>query len=211
VKVTVFGSTGRTGQLVVRQALAAGHDVTAVARRPEAVDADGPRLRLVRADLLDRASLDEALFGADAVLSAAGSGGVRKRTTVYSEGTASVLAAMGAAGVRRLVVVSATPVAPDGEKTLLERCLLHPVIRAFFGPTYEDMARMEQLLRASTCEWTVLRPPRLTSGPTTHRYRTAVDAPLRGARSVSRGDLAAAMLAAVEDRSLIRHAVTIAR
>jgi len=211
VKLTVLGSTGGTGRLLVQQALAAGHEVTAVARRPEAVDAAGSGLRVVAGDLRDPASLREGLAGAEAVLSAVGSRAAREPTTLYSEGIASLLAAMVEARVRRLVVVSAAPVAPDGEKTTIDQYLLHPIIRRFFGPVYDDMARMEQVLRASTCDWTVLRPPRLTDGPTTHRYRTAVDARLPGARSVSRGDLAAAMLAAVDDRSLIGHAVAIAR
>jgi hypothetical protein len=56
---------------------------------------------------------------------------------------------------------------------------------------------------------TVFRPPRLTNGASTGRYRTAVDGPLPRAWSVSRADLAAAMLAAAQDSALVGHAITI--
>ena len=69
---------------------------------------------------------------------------------------------------------------------------------------------MEDLLAASDRDWTVFRPPRLTNGAPTERHRTAVDAPLPRAWSVSRADLAAAMLAAAQDPALVGHAVTIA-
>lgn len=62
------------------------------------------------------------------------------------------------------------------------------------------MARMEALLRHSNgIDWTVLRPPRLTNRQATGRYRTAADRHLRGARTISRADLATEMLRQVDD------------
>ena|GEM_PF-3775056 len=71
--------------------------------------------------------------------------------------------------------------------------------------------KIRQLLAASQSDWTVFRPPRLTNGALTRRYRTAVDVPLAHAWNLSRADLAAAMLGAIDDPALIRRAVTIAR
>lgn len=210
MKLTVFGPTGATGEQIVRQALAASHEVTAVARRPEAVSLTNPRLRVVPGDVLDPASLRDGIAGSYAVLSALGSRQANRPTTVYSAGTAAVLDAMREMGVRRFVGLSAVPVGPDDQKSALERYLVHPLLHRFFGGGYDDMRRMEDLLAESDRDWTVCRPPRLTNGASTGRYRTAVDGPLPHARSVSRADLAAAMLAAVKDPTLIGYAVTIA-
>lgn len=210
MRLTVFGPTGATGEQIVRQALTAGHEVTAVARQPEAVRPAHRQLRAVAGDVLNPASLRESVAGADAVVSALGSRELSRPTTVYSAGTAAVLTAMAEAGVRRFVAISAVPVAPDEQKNLFERRVLHPLLYRFFGGGYDDMRRMEDLLAASDRDWTVFRPPRLTNKLASGRYRTAVDAPLPRARSVSRADLAAAMLAAAQDPALTRHVVTIA-
>jgi uncharacterized protein YbjT (DUF2867 family) len=63
MKLTVFGPTGSTGEQIVRQALAADYEVTAVARHPEAVTPTRPRLRVVPGDVLDSASLRDGLSG----------------------------------------------------------------------------------------------------------------------------------------------------
>ncbi len=93
MKLTVFGATGGTGTHLVTQALAAGHHVTAAARHPEAVTTSHPGLTVIQAGLLEPASLEDAIGGADAVLSALGTRAMRHPTTVYSQGTAAICTA----------------------------------------------------------------------------------------------------------------------
>lgn len=210
MKLTVFGPSGGTGQQIVAQALAAGHSVTAVARRPDAVEASGPGLReLVPADLSDAASLREAITGSDAVISALGSRAGNAPTTVYSEGTRAIVAAMKDVGVRRIITISAAPVAPNEQKSFVMRRVADPILYRFFGGGYDDMKRMEAVLAQSDSDWTAFRPPRLTDGRATGKYRMAVDAGLPRIRSISRADLAGAILRAVEDNAVVGHAVTI--
>ncbi|MEJ3654282.1 NAD(P)H-binding protein [Actinomycetes bacterium KLBMP 9759] len=210
MKIVVLGPTGGTGEQVVRQAVAAGHDVTAVARRPEAVTEPGVDVR--RGDVLDPGSLRGAFDGADAVVSALGSGAGRAPTELYSRGIRNTRGAMADVGVRRLVVLSAVPASRPAEKTFLERRLVHPLLHLLFGGGYDDMRRMEADLRAADdVDWTVIRPPRLLDRPATGTYRSSVDGPLRGATSIRRADLAAAVLAAVEDRALHGKVMVVAR
>ena len=72
MKIIVFGSTGGIGRQVVTQALDAGHQVTAVARRPEVMTIQHERLQVVRGDVLEPASFQQALTGQDVVVSALG-------------------------------------------------------------------------------------------------------------------------------------------
>jgi putative NADH-flavin reductase len=55
MKLTVFGPTGGTGEQILRQALQAGHRVTAMARRPEAIAIAHPNLSVIQADVLNPA------------------------------------------------------------------------------------------------------------------------------------------------------------
>ncbi|MEY9993498.1 uncharacterized protein YbjT (DUF2867 family) [Streptomyces sp. V4I8] len=111
MRITVFGATGGIGQEIVRQALDAGHEVTAVVRDPARLSlADGHgRLEVFRADLTDPGALRAAVAGRDAVLSGLGARN-RGDAGVAARVTGVVLAALEAEEVRRLLVVSAAPV-----------------------------------------------------------------------------------------------------
>lgn len=209
MNIAVFGATGGTGRQLVRVALERGHRVTVAARDPARVLATHERLTVRRADVLDRDSVVAVVHGADAVLSALGAGAGRAPTTIYSTGVDNILAAMRAASTRRFVGISAAPVASRSEATVLERLLLFPLLHRFFGGGYRDMHRMEELLRASEAEWTVLRPPMLTDKPAIGHYRTAPDH-LRGGRRITRGDLATAMLDLLEDPTAVRATIGVA-
>lgn len=204
--LTVFGGTGGTGAAVISAALAAGHTVTAPARDPARITATHERLRTVRADVLDPPSLAGTVDGADAVLSALGARG-NQPTTVYSDGVTHILDAMRQADVRRLVAVSAIPVGPRSAANPFERWVVYPILYRLFGHGYADMARMEQVLRGSDVDWTVVRPPMLTDGPATGRYRTAVDEHLRRAGKISRADLADMMVGQLAEPRSVRATV----
>lgn len=210
MQITLFGGTGGTGELLISAALEAGHTVTAPARDPSRIRVSNGRLRTVCADVLDPPSLEATVDGADAVVSALGWPGGREPTTVYSTGVANILDAMRRAGVRRFIGVSALPVTPRTEVGVVERLVVYPLLYRFFGAGYADMKRMEQLLRGSDVDWTVVRPPMLTNGPATGRYRTAINHHLRGGRTISRADLAAGMLHLLDDPHAVRATVGVA-
>ncbi|QMU73341.1 NAD(P)-dependent oxidoreductase [Streptacidiphilus sp. P02-A3a] len=201
--LTVFGATGGIGGRLVRQALAAGHTVTAVVRDASrfdpGADADRAGLRVVVVpDLAAPGVLPPVVAGRDAVLSALGPTG-RKQVGIATAGTGAILDAMAATGVGRIVVVSAAPVGPvSPDDGLLQRAVAYPLLRAILKDVYADLARMEQLLHAGGTAWTALRPPRLTDGPLTGHYRTAVGGPVANGRTISRADAAHAMLAALD-------------
>src|SRR6266542_6673055 len=71
MKLTIFAATGGIGRQLLEQAVAAGHDVTAVVRNPNRLYEE---VRAVTADLenADPAELESAVAGADAVLSGLG-------------------------------------------------------------------------------------------------------------------------------------------
>src|SRR5262245_15387236 len=207
-KLAVFGASGRIGAEVVRQALDAGHTVTAVVRGtahlPSQLDPTRPGLTVVTVPgLSDPGPLGPAVAGADAVISGVGP---RRRSdvAVASTATRAILTAMREHGVRRLVVVSAVPVgpAPDGE-SLPYRLILLPLIKALLKGTYADLGQMEDDLRDSGTDWTVVRPPRLTDRPLTGKYRTVVGGNVARGPLIGRADVAHAMLAALDDPATI--------
>jgi putative NADH-flavin reductase len=220
VKLIIVAATGGIGRQLLEQASEEGHSVTAVVRNPGALSL---RTRTFVADLAnpDARTLQSAIESADAVLS-----GLGARSSVddgvAARGTRAIIQAMRAVSVRRIVVVSAAPIGTvpspgrpnpprhDPGDGFFMRHLLAPLTKAAFRQHYADLAQMEDVLRESSADWTIIRPPRLTNGPRHRRYRVAFGQNLRRGLSISRADVANFMLRAVEDPKTIRQVIGIA-
>jgi putative NADH-flavin reductase len=223
MKLTVFAATGGIGSQIVDQAVAGGHDVTAVVRNPKKLNGRIQGLRVVTADLAtaDPETLESAVASADAVLSGLGVSSLAE-VGIAAQGTRRVVQAMQGTGVRRIVVVSAAPVStvpspgrpnppsPDPGEGFFMRNIFFPLIKRILRKVYADDAAMEDLLRDSGLDWTVFRPPLLTNKPLSGNYRTAFGRNLRRGWFISRADVAHAMLAALHEPESIGQAVGIA-
>jgi putative NADH-flavin reductase len=211
MKLTVFGANGGIGGHVVRQALDAAHKVTAVVRDSARFDVSHPALEVVRVPgLTDPEVLRPVLETRDAAISGVGPRG-RKDGLVASRTTRGILRAMEASGVRRFVAVSAVPVGPvpEGESFVNRRILL-PFIGAFARDVYVDLTEMEDEIRRSTTEWTIVRPPKLVNRPLTGKYRTIVGGNVPRGSTISRADVAHLMLRVLEKPETINQAIGIA-
>jgi uncharacterized protein YbjT (DUF2867 family) len=208
MKLTVFGATGAIGGHVVRQALEAGHKVTAVVRDASRFRIDDPGLEVVTVPgLTDPAPLVSALDGSDAAISAVGPRRPRD-VTVASSTTRGILAALEQSRVHRFVAVSAVPVGPVPEgESLRNRYIVLPLVGRLLRGIYGDLAVMEDEIMRSETDWTIVRPPRLDGRPFTGHYRMTIGGNVPGSRVMSRADVAHAMLAALGNPATIRQAV----
>jgi putative NADH-flavin reductase len=210
MNIVVFGANGPTGRRLSRQALDAGHSVTAVTRNPSAFPADAAT-HVVEADVLDRAAVKTVISGQDAVLSALGVPFGRKPITLYSQSAAHIVRAMHDHGVRRLVCVTSSTMGPPhdtGGGFFFERVLKPFVERVIGKQLYADMARMEATVMASGLDWTIVRPAGLFGTETVTAYETA-ECVIRG-RWTSRADLADCMLRQLSDDRYVGQAVALA-
>jgi putative NADH-flavin reductase len=210
MRITVFGANGATGRLLTEQALAAGHEVAAVTRRPADLPITHERLSVVEADVHDAQAVDRAVKGANAVLSTLGVPFTRKPINVYSDGIGHVIAAMSRHAVKRLVVVSSSATEPHhhADGGFLMNRVLQPLVTATIGKTtYADMRRMEEMVRGSDLEWTIMRPSGLFDAPGVTHYDLHEDqAP---GIFTSRADLAASLLEQATDVRFARKAVAV--
>ncbi|MCI2423715.1 SDR family oxidoreductase [Saccharopolyspora sp. K220] len=209
MRITVFGATGGTGSRLLEQACAAGHQVTAVVRDPARLTFSHPELSVVRSDVMDPAAIQPHVAGRDAVVSAIGARSTKAPITVQTDSTTSILKAMADAGVRRFVVVSNSGMLTDGDGPV-SKYVVKPILWRFLKHPWTDMGRMEDVVRASELDWTIIRPPMLTNGPRTAGYRTAVNRNVRGGNRISRADLADCVLRHLADRDSIRTAISVA-
>ncbi|MET7426100.1 NAD(P)H-binding protein [Dactylosporangium sp. NPDC005555] len=120
-----------------------------------------------------------------------------------------VVGAVRATGVRRIVSVDAAGRVSDPGDGLLMRTVAKPLVRRILRANFDDLAEAERVLRASDLDWTLISPPRLTDNG--HRpYRTVLDHGIRAGRTLSRADVADAMLNSVTTPAHIHHRVSVA-
>lgn len=201
MKLTVIGSTGRTGRHVVDQALRRGHRVTAFTRRPDALAERSRLAGVVVGDGRDPQAVASAVRGADAVIAivaAPSRGGPHQAAEVIRV----VTAAMARHGVRRLVVTSAYPIVGVRPRLPLA------VLRLVFRDAYADARAMERELQAGPLDWTIARLNRLTDKPAEGPLEITTDL-LARPRPMTRADTAAALLDIVADPRLVRCAVNL--
>ena len=211
MKVVLWGATGLTGREVLKQALDAGLEVKAIARKPSLIEVEHANLSVVQGDVLNTHSVHEAVAGGDVVISALGSGAnlskARKPTTIYSEGFANIVAAMRKHNIRCFIALLSVGTVDDPNEALIHKMIIRPLIRG----TYDDMRRAESFLAdCDDIDWTVIRPLRLMNTPRTGKYRTAVDILPPGGVKISRADVAEFMLKQVYSDEHLRGYVTIA-
>ena len=200
MNLVVLGATGRTGSLVVEQALAAGHTVTALVRSPEKLTIRNSNLRVVAGSATDAADVARALASADALLSTLGGGG-----SVIADSTGAMVEAAHKTGVRRVVVLSSF---------FVERDRLGAVPRLLtavaMGSVIKDKSAGEQLLRQSDLDWTIIYASLLKDGPVSGSVEVLPEgAKRRISDRISRSDVAEWMVQAATSSQLSRRSVGI--
>ena len=205
MRLAIFGATGGTGLELTRQALEHGHSVRVLLRNPNRMPLANANMRVVLGNVFDQQSVTKTLLGTDAALNCLGQRNLLRNTHVVSVGTRLIMDVMKAHGLRRLVVESAFGAGDSlAHTTMFGRLFLSTVLWA----PYQDKNLMEPAVISSGLDWTILRPTRLTNGPRTDRYQVFRDRQ-PPVPSVSRADVAAAMLRAVEERLWIGEAMAV--
>jgi uncharacterized protein YbjT (DUF2867 family) len=210
MKLLVIGGTGPTGREIVSQALAQGHAVTVLARDPAKAHF-GPAVTKAIGNVLEPDTLEQALKGQGAVISALGSAatGPFKQMTLLSEGTRNLVAAMRSLGVGRLVCITGVGAGESkGHGPWYYNWLIQPLV---LRGVYEDKTRQEEIVRASGLAWTLVRPALLTNGPAQGREAVRAFTELDGirARTICRADVAAFCLHELVDGHYQRQAPVI--
>jgi putative NADH-flavin reductase len=162
MNLLIIGATGGTGRALVDQALAHAHDVTVLVRNPAKLRISNERLTILQGDVLDYNSVEEAVKGKDAVLSALGHKQWFIKTTILSEGTKNIISAMEKHNVKRFICATSLSVGSSrGRLGLYYTLFVIPFITYFY---FRDKQRQEQITGESSLDWVIVRPGQLTNG-----------------------------------------------
>ncbi|MCX6304985.1 MAG: SDR family oxidoreductase [Bacteroidetes bacterium] len=187
MKIAVFGASGKTGILIVYQALHQGHTVTAFTRQTSKVTIQHNNLVVIQGDVLDYNQVLQAVEGQDAVLCALGVD-KNKPNTILSEGTRNILKAMASAGVKRFICMSSAGILGNDGGFWFGRIIMPLFLKHIF----EDKKRQVQVIRESSAAWVIIRPVGLTDAPKTNTYKINPGVPT--SKTIPRADVADFML-----------------
>ena len=203
MKLAIFGATGGTGRHLVEQALDGGHVVTVLVRNPATFSMQHERLFIMQGDVRNLANVETVVAGQDAILSALGSN-QKGPVTLCVDGMKHILAAMTHSQVHRLLVVSAYGVAESHHRNLYNLLLWTSLKEKML-----DKERMEELIKHSDVDWTLVRPSFLTNGQRTQGYHNGTDLRMHITSHISRADVAAFMLKTITDTTSLHKALAL--
>lgn len=172
MKVFLFGATSPTGQIVLRNLLKEGHQVTVLVRNPEKISfPKSENVELVKGDVFKPESYAQILRGCEVVISILGTGSSNKPTTIYSEGGKNILSAMRKAGVEKLITITSGGVQNDDP--VIQNSFFYKYIGLWWlRHIYRDMELWEKVLEQTTdIQWICIRPTYLVDKADKPTYR----------------------------------------
>ncbi len=207
MKIAVFGATGGTGIEIIKQALAQGHEITALVRDPQKLSLNDKKLNIIKGDVLNKDDVSKMVKGSDAVLVALGVKPPSK-AIVVGPGTKNIIEAMKEQSIKRLIVQSAMFMDDTVRKNSL---LVSLLTKTFMKGLYDDKLVQEAAVRESGLEWVILRPVGLKNGSKTETYRFGESLKLKGLfPMISRADVADFMIKQLQSDANLHKMVLVA-
>jgi putative NADH-flavin reductase len=200
--VLLFGASGGTGRELAEHGAAQGHVVTAFVRHPARFPIHHANIKIHQGDVSDRRSVESAMQGQDAAISALGGASLTRREPTFVVGMHNIVSSMELARVRRFVYLSADTVRDARNQFNLLRKIVVPLI---FSKTAADHELNEGMVRESHLDWIIVRPPMLTDGKPIGTYRAGEHLKTNAiVPRISRADLADFMLKQLTDDTFLR-------
>lgn len=233
MKIAIIGATGGTGRKVMERALELGHEVVAVARRPDVIT-PAERLIIRQGDVFDAPGMAKAIADTDAVISCIGppsnfSPGTAKKGllnimaaksvmaanfspgTVMSEGIPNILAACQRTGIKRLVMQSGINLSNGKELSVVNRWAVS-MMRRIYWKAIEDKAIAEHAVIQSELDWVIVRASVLKYADGTLKYTAGPSARIAPLRPLPFMDCADCLVrAATSEQGWVRKIVNVGR
>lgn len=210
MKIALIAATGKIGRQIAQQAIARGHELTAIVRRDADLPPELAGAHLVIAPLDDHDALVAAVQGKDVLASAYGPAPGAEAT--LSEVADDLIAAARAAGIRRLVVVGGAGSLEVAPGVQLVDTPNFPAAYKAVALAHRDALKRYQA--ATDLDWTFYSPA-AEIGPGEKRgvFRSQANAFLanaEGRSTISYADYAEAFVNEIEQPKYAKNIATVA-
>lgn len=205
MKVVIFGANGKTGRLLLEQALAKGYQVVAYVRKAGSIQTDHPNLKVIVGNLNEKLNLADAISGADSCISALGGGSLTHHSPEIVQGIQNIVSIMEQEVVPRFIYLSS--LGAGESRLMMPQPMRFMIVNLMLRIPLADHNTNEQRLAKSKLKWTVVRPGSLTDGPLTGNLKHGSEiVKLKGNASISRANVASFMLQQLSDETYVKKA-----
>lgn len=206
MKLVVFGASGKTGGLVIEEALASGHDVIAYVRTPESVKRVHPNLKVVVGQLNEKDKLKSVITGVDACISTLGGSSLTKHSPAIMEGIDNIVGLMEEANVKRFIYLSS--IGAGNSRKYMPQPVRFFVADLMLRVPLADHNANENRITQSKLEWTIIRPGGLTNGAKSENLKHGTEyTKLKGNLSISRASVAAFIVSQLSNNTWLNKSV----
>jgi putative NADH-flavin reductase len=161
MKITLLGSTGLVGKVILEKAIAANHEVTVLVRNPSKLGDYGHKVNIIEGDYFNSNDIDKAVKGANVVISSA-SPRTNERDKAISKkfetAMKNLLSTLKVNGIKRFIFYSGAAIQFNGEKVPGNRKMIRSMLRLFNSIQVETKDLEMDLVSASGLDYTLIRP-----------------------------------------------------
>jgi putative NADH-flavin reductase len=206
MKITILGSTGFVGKVLIKKAIAAGYQVKTLARNPEKLEEIKDKIEIITGSVFESSSIEAAIEGAEVVLSTIGPPQRNPGDPVqYEKAMKNIVSAMDKYGIKRYIHIGgAAHQGGENEVWNFNRKFLRLFLN-LFGKQILVAKHLEwEVLKTSDLDWTLVRPPRITNEKASEKI--LADEKRLESLKVSVGDLTDFILEQIDSKDWIRKA-----
>lgn len=206
MEITLFGASGKTGQILIQQALELGHAVNAYVRRKESIQINHDKLTVIEGQLSDLESIKKAISGVDLCISTLGCGSLRKRNPEVCKGIENIITAMKSEGVHKIIYMSS--LGANESKAYMPQPIRFFICDLVLRVPLADHNQNETYIRNSGVKYTLVRPGGLTDVALTGIYKASDEAiNIKGQTQISRANVAHFILKEAQENNFENKAV----
>ncbi len=168
MKIALLGSTGFVGKVLLEKALEKGYQVKTLVRNPEKLGMYKERVEFIQGDVFQTDKLEETVRGTDVVFSTVPPEGNTKEPEKYAKVMEDVVAVLERHAITRFIHIGGA--AHDGgvnEHWTLGRRFLRLFLNLVWKPGLVAKRLEWDVIKKSSIDWTLVRPPRITKGEPT--------------------------------------------
>lgn len=206
MKITILGSTGFVGKVLIRKAIAAGYQVKTLARNPEKLEEIKEKIEIIQGSVFEPLSVEAAIEGAEVVLSTIGPPQRYPGDPVqYEKAMKNIVSAMDKYGIKRYIHIGgAAHLGGEDEVWNSSRKFLR-LFLDLVGRNILVAKHLEwEVLKSSDLDWTLVRPPRIANEAASGNI--SADEKMLRSLKISVGDLTDFILLQITSKEWIRKA-----